>query len=322
MSGPGSVPGGRGRPRVVIADDHPTMRNAIEEVLSTSFDIVAAVADGRQAVEAAERLDPDVVVLDIRMPVLDGFGAARELVGRGTRAKLLFLSVYDGDNYVSAAVDAGVHGYVAKPRLATDLADAVTHVLQGRLRLPTSSSLLGLTDPRTRHVAQVSENDHARLQDLHEFAGRALTRGDSFVAIARLALLDGLASRLADEGFDLESLGERGRYQAIDAEAYLSLAMQGGELDESAVVLLIRTLESAHAASNTGETNNLVVFGEGAPLLWHHGYVRAALTLERIWNEHSGSFQTLCAYPRADLEACDRPEAVDELYALHPAVSA
>ena len=322
MSGPGAVPGGRGRPRVVIADDHPTMRNAIEEVLSSSFDIVAAVADGRQAVEAVGRLDPDVVVLDISMPVLDGFGAARELVGRGTRAKLLFLSVHDGDKYVSAAVDAGGHGYVAKPRLATELEDAIAHVLQGRLRVPTSSSLLGLADPRTWHAAQVSANDNSRLQDLQEFAGGALRRGDSVVAIARRALLDGVTSRLADEGFDLESLGARGRYQTLDAEEYLSRVMDGEDLDEAALVGLIRSLEGDHAASTQGGANNLVVFGEGAPLLLQHGNVRAALTLERIWHGHSGRFQTLCSYRRDDLEACDRREAVDELYALHPAVSA
>ena len=319
---PGSLPVGRGRPRVVIADDHPTMRNAIEDELSSSFDVVATVADGRQAVEATQRLDPDVVVLDISMPVLDGFGAARELVRGGTRAKLLCLSVHDGDKYVAAAIDAGVHGYVAKPKLATDLEDAITHILQGRLRLPASSSLLGLTDPRARHAAQVSENDDSRLQDLHEFARRALRRGDSVVGIARLALLDGLTSRLADDGFDLESLGARGRYQTIDAEEYLSRVMQGEDLDEAALIGLIRTLEDAHAASTQGGANNLVVFGEGAPLLLQHGNVRAALTLERVWHGHSAGFQTLCSYRSVDLEACDRPEAVDELYALHPAVSA
>ena len=298
------------------------MRNAIEEVLSSSFDVVAAVPDGRQAVEAVGRLDPDVVLLDISMPVLDGFGAARELVGRGTRAKLLFLSVHDGDSYVSAAVDAGGHGYVAKPRLATDLEGAIAQVLRGRLRVPTSSSLLGLADPRARHAAHVSEDDDSRLQTLREFAGRALNRGDSVVAIARLALLDGLRSRLTEEGFDLESLGARGRYQTLDAEEYLSRVMQGEDLDEAALVLLIRTLEGAHAASTSEGAKKLVVIGEGAPLLLQHGHVRAALTLERVWHEHSGSFQTLCAYRRADLEACDRPDAVDELYRLHPAVSA
>jgi DNA-binding NarL/FixJ family response regulator len=306
---------------VVIADDHPAMRNAIESVLSSSFDVVAAVANGRQAVEAVHRLDPDVVVLDISMPVLDGFGAARELTGGGTRAKLLFLSVHDSDKNVADAVQVGVHGYVAKPRLATDLEDAITHVLRGRLRLPTSSSVLGLTDARARHAVHISEHDESGLQDLHEFAGRALRRGDSFMAIARRALLDSVASHLAGDGFDLASLGTRGRYQTLDVEEYLPHIMRGDDLDEAALVGFIRALEGAHAASTKDTSNNLVVFGEGAPLLMQQGNVRAALTLERMWHGHSGGFQTLCSYRRAGLEACEQPE-LDELYSLHPAVSA
>ena len=322
MSGPRSTTGVGERPRVVIADDHPGMRKAIEEVLSSSFEVVAAVADGRQAVEAAHQFDPDVVVLDISLPVLDGFGAARELVGRGTRAKLLFLSVHDADKYVADAIGAGAQGYVAKPRMAIDLEDAITHVLQGRLRLPTSSSLLGLADLRARHAVHVSTNDDGRLHDLHEFAGRALRRGGRVVAVARRTLLDSLTSRLADDGFDLASLRARSRYQELVAEECLSLVMRGDELDEAALAGLLHALENASAPSAERELNDLVVFGEVAPVLWQDGNVRAALMVERTWHAHSGGFQTLCSYHRADLEACNRPEAVDELYALHPTVSA
>ena len=298
------------------------MRSAIAEVLSSSFDVMAAVADGRQAVEAVHRLDPDVVVLDVSMPVLDGFGAARELIGGGTRAKLLCLSVHDTDKYVAAALDAGVHGYVAKPRLATDLEDAITHVLQGRLRVPNSSSLLDLADPRAHHAAHVSENDDSRLQNLHEFGARALRRGGRVVAVARRALLDSLTSRLVDDGFNLASLRARGRYQTLVAEECLSLVMRGDDLDEAALAGLLHALKNASASSPERESNDLVVFGEVAPVLWQDGNVRAALMVERTWHTHSGGFQTLCSYRRADLEACDRPGAVDELYALHSAVSA
>lgn len=322
MSGPDALARDRGRPRVVVADDHTAIRHAIEEVLSSSFDVVATVANGRQAVEAAHRLAPDVVLLDITMPELDGFGAARELVRRGTRAKLLFLSVHDGDEYVAAAVDAGVQGYVHKSRLATDLVDAIRHALEGRLRLPTSSSLLGLADPRARHAVHFSANDDTRLHDLHQFAARALRRGDSVVAVARPALLDGLTSRLADAGFDLASLSARGRYQALDAEECLSRAMRGDELDEAALVGLLRTLEDAHATSAEGGAKDLVVFGEVSALLLQDGNVRGALTLERIWHSHSSRFQTMCSYRSADFEACDRRETVDQLYAVHQAVSA
>ena len=321
MSGTGSSTADRGRPRVVVADDHTAVRHAIEEVLSSSFDVVAAVPDGRQAVEAAQQLNPDVVVLDITMPRLDGFGAVHELVGQGTGAKLLFLSVHDGDEYVAAAVDAGVQGYVVKSRLATDLEDAVRHVLEGRLWLPTSSSLLGLTDPRALHAAHFSADHDARLGELQRFAGRALRHGDAVVAVGRAALLDGLTSRLADDGFDLGSLAARGRYLALDAEAYLSRIMRGDEPDEAALVGLLRTLEDAHAASDDGGARDLVVFGEVAPLLLRDGNVRGALAIERIWHSHSSRFRTLCSYCSADTKASGWHEAVGPLHAVHHAVS-
>ena len=297
------------------------MRNAIEEVLSPSFEIVAAVENGLQAIEATHRLDPDVVILDISMPVLDGIGAARELVRGGTRAKVLLLSVHDADKYVAAALDAGAQGYVAKPRLATDLEDAITHILRGRLRLPTSSVLLGLADPRTRHAVQVSPNDDTRVNDLHEFAGRALRRGDAVVAIARRELLDRLASRLEGDGFDLESLGSQARYQVLALEQHLPRVMRGDELDEAALVALLRSLEEAHAASANG-ARNLVVFGEASPLLLQQGNLRAAVAVERIWHANSGGFHTLCSYCRADMEGCDLPDVIDQLYAAHQTISA
>jgi len=294
----------------------------IQQLLSSSFEVVAAVADGRQAIEAAQRLAPDVVLLDITMPVLDGFGAVRELVGRGTQAKLLFLSVHAGDEYVAAAIEAGVQGYVVKSRLAIDLEDAVTDVLEGRLRLPTSSSLLGLADPRAMHAVHFSRNDDDRLRELQRFAGRALRRGDRVVAVGRPALLDGVTSRLADEGFDLASLGARGRYQTLDAEKYLTRIMRGDEPDETAIIELMRTLEDAHAATADGNGKNLVVCGEIAPLLLGDGNVRGALTIERIWHRHSSRFQTLCSYRGVDLDLCGQREAVDQLLAVHQTVSA
>jgi len=321
MSGSASLSGNRERPRVVVADDHTAVRHVIEEVLSSSFDVVAAVSDGRQAVEAAQQLNPDVVVLDITMPGLDGFGAVRELVGRGTRAKLVFLSVHDGDEYVAAAVDLGVQGYVVKSRLATDLEDAVRHVLEGRLWLPTSSSLLGLTDPRARHAVHFAADPDARLGELQRFAARALRHGDAVVAVGRSALLDGLTSCLADEGFDPGALAARGRYMALDAEACLSRIMRGDEPDEAALVGLLCTLEDAHAASDDGGASDLVVFGEVAPLLLRDGNVRGALTIERIWHSHSGRFRTLCSYCSADTKGSDWRDAVGPLHGLHQAVS-
>jgi DNA-binding NarL/FixJ family response regulator len=308
---------------VVVADDHSRIREAIEIVLSSSFDVVAAVADGHHAVEAALELDADVVVLDITMPRLDGFGAARELVRRGARAKILCLTVHASDEYVAAAVEAGIQGYVVKSRLTTDLVDAVGHVLAGRLRVPALSSLLGIADPRARCSAQFYTDDETRLDDIHRLAARALRRGDVVAVIGAPAMRGGVAARLTNAGFDLTSLSERGRYQTFDAEDALRQVMRGDEPDASSLADFAQTLEQTRVTSAHGDPKGLVVLGELATLLLRNGNTDGALAIERIWhgNAVASRFHTVCSYGRTSVEAGGRGEVLDQLSTVHHAVS-
>jgi DNA-binding NarL/FixJ family response regulator len=312
------------RARVLVADDHPRMRDAITTVLSSAHEVVAAVADGRAALDAVERLDPDVAVLDITMPVLDGFHVAREVVARGGRTRILFLTVHADDEYVAAAVDAGVHGYVVKSRVVTDLVDAVSHVLAGRLRVPTLSSLLGIADPRARCAAHFCTGDDERLAELQRFAARALRRGDAVTAVGAPALLHGVASRLTAAGFDLASLGECGRYTAIDAVATLPDLMRGDEPDEASLNRFVDGLERRRVVAAEGQPRGQVVFGELAAVLLRQGNAHGALAIERLWHGHACArvFHTACSYNLAFLKAPGRREVFDGLRAVHEAVSA
>ena len=83
------------------------MLDAVSNLLSDDFTVVAAVTDGRQAIEAVRRLDPDVAVLDITMPELDGFRTAQALKKAGARSKVVFLTLHDADEYVEAALRSG-----------------------------------------------------------------------------------------------------------------------------------------------------------------------------------------------------------------------
>ena len=94
-------------------------------------DVVAAVEDGKQAVAAVLALDPDVLVMDISMPVLDGLQAARDLQKAKCRAKIVFLTIHEDHDYVDAAFSAGAVGYVTKARLSTDLVPAILEAMQG-----------------------------------------------------------------------------------------------------------------------------------------------------------------------------------------------
>ena len=123
----------RTRPTVVVADDHRRMLDAVSNLLADDFRLVAAVTDGRQAVDAVSRLDPDVAVLDITMPELDGFHAAEELRRRGSQAKVIFLTVNDDEDYVAAALESGGVAYVLKSRMYSDLMRAISAALAGEI---------------------------------------------------------------------------------------------------------------------------------------------------------------------------------------------
>jgi len=118
--------------RVVLADDHQALVAKVRAVLAEDFEVVDAVADGSQAVDAVLALDPDVLVTDISMPLLDGLQVAKRLQAAHCRAKIVFLTVHEDQDYVAAALHAGASGYVTKSRLAIDLIPAIREALLGR----------------------------------------------------------------------------------------------------------------------------------------------------------------------------------------------
>jgi DNA-binding NarL/FixJ family response regulator len=119
--------------RVVLADDHPQMIAIVRQTLAEQFDVVSTVRDGRQAVDAVLTLNPDALVIDISMPVLNGLQAARRLQAADSRAKIIFLTVYEGGDFVDAAFSAGASGFVNKGRLSTDLIPAIREAMLGRI---------------------------------------------------------------------------------------------------------------------------------------------------------------------------------------------
>jgi DNA-binding NarL/FixJ family response regulator len=120
------------RARVLLADDHPDFLAATARLLEPEFDVVETVHDGKALVEETQRFDPDLLVIDISMPVLNGIEAARKLTASGARAKIVFLTVHTDEDYVRAAQSAGGLGYVVKSQLASDLAPALRAALAGR----------------------------------------------------------------------------------------------------------------------------------------------------------------------------------------------
>jgi DNA-binding NarL/FixJ family response regulator len=124
--------------RVLLADDSEDILAELREDLSKEFDIVGTAGNGEEAVRAVLRLDPDVIVIDIAMPVLNRIQASLRIRKAHPRTKILFLTINEQAEYISAAFSAGASGYVTKRRLASDLATAIREVFLGNTFLSPS----------------------------------------------------------------------------------------------------------------------------------------------------------------------------------------
>lgn len=132
--------------RVLLADDHTLFVEALHKVLEADFELVGSVGDGRALLQAAPQLQPDAILLDLSMPLLNGIDAARQLRRLVPDCKLVFLSMHGDPTYVTEAFRAGASGYVLKRANATELIQAIKAALRGQFYV---SPLLakGVLDP-------------------------------------------------------------------------------------------------------------------------------------------------------------------------------
>jgi DNA-binding NarL/FixJ family response regulator len=118
--------------RILLADDNDEGLAAVREELGEEFEIIGTVTNGQDAVEAVSLFNPDVVVMDIAMPVFDGIEASERIRKINAHAKILFLTIQEADEYISRAFSAGASGFVTKRRLLSDLAHGIREVAEGR----------------------------------------------------------------------------------------------------------------------------------------------------------------------------------------------
>lgn len=121
-----------GKVRVLLADDTSQLLKVAARILTPAFEIVGKVGDGKSLFESAMKLQPDVIVSDISMPVLNGIEAANKLKVSGCRSKIVFLTVHSDPDFVRAGLDSGALGYVVKSRMTTELVLAIQEALAGR----------------------------------------------------------------------------------------------------------------------------------------------------------------------------------------------
>lgn len=202
---------------VLIADDHAMLRGGLRAILDGEDDItvVGEACDGAQAVEAALRLHPDVVLMDVRMPQLDGIEATRRLGAAGSRSKVLVVTTFDLDEYVFRALRAGASGFLLKATPPDRLADAVRATATGDSVLdPTVTRRL------VEHFLERPDLDAAAREPLEDLTPRErevlqlLARGLNNAEMGRALFLSELTVKSHVTRI-LSKLGVRGRVQAV-----------------------------------------------------------------------------------------------------------
>jgi DNA-binding NarL/FixJ family response regulator len=138
------------RPRVLLADDHRLLREAFARLLEPNCDVVGAVADGRALLTAAKELHPDVVILDIAMPMLNGLDAARQLKQAMPEVTIIILTVNEDPDLAAEAIRAGASSYLLKSSAASELLQAIDEAMEGRSYI-TPLVAKGLVDALAHH---------------------------------------------------------------------------------------------------------------------------------------------------------------------------
>ncbi|HWO33142.1 MAG TPA: response regulator transcription factor [Candidatus Acidoferrum sp.] len=161
------------RPRVLLADDHQMLLDALKGLLEPRYDVVGSVTDGRALLEAAEKLRPDIIVVDIAMPRLNGLDAARQLKKSMPRVKLIFMTMNEDPYMVGEAFRAGASAFLLKQAAGLELNEAIEQVLKGGSYVTPSAgkglSDIALREPKNReHTPEPTARQREVIQLLAE----------------------------------------------------------------------------------------------------------------------------------------------------------
>jgi DNA-binding NarL/FixJ family response regulator len=162
------------KPKVLLADDHQIVLQGLKTLLDGEFDLVGFAADGRDMIEKARRLQPDVIVADVSMPLLNGIDACRQLRDEGCDAKVVFLTMHPDAVYATRALEAGALGYVLKHSAPDELVAAIHAALRGdkhvstQLRTPAMEEFLDETRRGVRETIELTGRQREVLQLLAE----------------------------------------------------------------------------------------------------------------------------------------------------------
>jgi DNA-binding NarL/FixJ family response regulator len=298
--------------RILVVEDHEAFRRVICTALQrrAEFQIIEA-ADGLEAVQKVEELQPDLILLDINLPKLHGFEVAKQIRRLAPYARLLFMSQESSPDNVREGFRLGASGYIQKLHAATDLLPAIDAVLGGRRFVSSNVALTELTDApaRRRHEIRFCSDDAAVVDGFARFIAAALNAADAAIALVTESHRTSLLQELRMQGVDIDGAIERGTYLSFDAEV---------APDPDRFLEAINGVREA--AAKAGRAHPRIAFcGERAGRLWAAGRTAEAVQLEQLCSELAHDVDILCAYP---VPYTNDDRALTRICAEHTVVSA
>lgn len=310
---------------VLVVDDYQPWRRHVCQVLQSHsrWRVVGEASDGLEAVHKARALDPDLILLDIGLPTMNGLEAARRILAHDPAARILFLTEQRSVDIAEAALDAGARGYLIKSDAGGRLLPAMEAIVNGgRFLSPGLGECAGRTTEGAggtfRHEAGFYADEASLLDGSARFAERALAAGHAVIVLVSNDRCARIHERLQARGVAVEQAIADGRYRFVNAEEMATQFMVGGwPDDEKYRAAAIRAIEASKKAAK-GERACVAVCGDCAPGLWRDGNHEAAIRVERLWDQLARAYDlyTLCPY------LVDVPLLDDERYALFQRVCA
>ena len=314
--------------RILVADDYEGWRRQLRQFLGSrpEWQVVCEVSDGAEAVQKAEELKPDLILLDIGLPKLNGIEAARRIRQLSPHSKIVFVSMDNSVEVVQVALSTGAQGYVYKARAERDLLPAIDAVLRGEqfatgvLKGFKSIDTSGGKTPH-RHEVVFHSDDAVLLDSFGRFIANALEAGDVAIVLVTKSHHDDLMQRLKARGMDVDAAIEEGTYVPVDVVYMLSTYMINEMSDGARLFEVAGGLIRAAAKAGKREHPRVAVCGEGVSLLLGEGKADTAIRIEKVWNQLATIYDIdiLCGYALSNFD--DEEERVfQSVCAEHSAV--
>jgi len=315
--------------RILVVDDYRPFRQWVCSRLGKKpeLQVVGEAADGLEAVQKAEELKPDLIVLDVGLPKLNGIEAARKIRQLSPSSKIVFLSLNRDLEVVRAALSTGALGYVLKTDARSELLPAVDAVLRGKQFVSSRLKGYEFTDTAEEKAPHCHEvlfySDEAILLDTFaRFIAVALKSGRAAIVVITESRSDGLVSRLKAQGLDVDAATQQGTYIQLDVAKTLSTFIVDGMPDATRFFEFSGGLIEAAAKAAREPHRGVVACGEDPSVLWAEGKADAAIRLEQLCDEVAKAFglDMLCGYALSSFHGEEDEHVFQSICAEHSAV--